>query len=90
MCDDREWTVRHAAIKSIVLVECGPKMMEGMRSDAWKPAGKRIMVSILDDGRAASRLPSFRRELTRRANRMFSPREFSMRVRRYAAHRLKQ
>ena len=57
MCDDREWTVRHAAIKSIVLVECGPKMLEGVRSDAWKPAGKRIMVSTMDVRHRACRHP---------------------------------
>jgi hypothetical protein len=46
MCDDREWTVRKAAIKSIVLVECGHKILEGRRNENWKPAGKRIMVSL--------------------------------------------
>jgi hypothetical protein len=36
--------VRYEAIKAMVLVECGPKSIDGEKNDSWKPAGKRVMV----------------------------------------------
>ena len=44
LCEDREWSVRYEAIKAMVLVECGPKSIDGEKNDSWKPAGKRVMV----------------------------------------------
>jgi hypothetical protein len=45
MCDDRDWTVRYSAMKSMILVECGPKRSaDSTRNENWKPASKRILV----------------------------------------------
>jgi HEAT repeat protein len=46
MCDDREWIVRYAAFKAMVLVECGEKFVEGKKNSLWQPARKVIMDII--------------------------------------------
>ena len=43
LLEDREWHVRCEAIKALVMVECGPKVVEHKSNSHWRPAGKRVI-----------------------------------------------